>query len=220
MNKDILIGKSTEHLLIDDYSQLMVHKKMILPLNSLRDAARINGFSLEIASAFRSFEEQLKIWNAKALGQRTVYNEQNIALDISLLTPKELVFAILRWSALPGASRHHWGTDIDVYDKNVLSTNYKVQLLPSETTPDGIFGNFHIWLDHNLKQYGFYRPYELDTGGIAPERWHLSYAPISDIYQNELNYEYLLSLIEKTDIELKDTILMYLPEIFSRFINI
>ena len=27
--------------------------------------------------------------------------------------------------------------------------------------------------------HGFYRPYARDHGGIAPERWHLSYAPVS-----------------------------------------
>ena len=32
------------------------------------------------------------------------------------LAPDALIETILLWSALPGGSRHHWGTDVDVFD--------------------------------------------------------------------------------------------------------
>ncbi|MBC7712273.1 MAG: M15 family metallopeptidase [Rhizobacter sp.] len=220
MNTDILTGKTQVHLVVDAYSTLLVHKKMQPALETLREEASKNGFSLEIASAFRGFDAQLSIWNAKAKGLRTLFDDQGNALDYKTLTPVEIVYAILRWTALPGASRHHWGSDFDVYDKSRMPEDYKVQLLPQECVPAGIFGDFHLWLDDNLKQHNFFRPYATDLGGIAPEKWHLSYYPVSNEYQAALSYELVHSTIESADIELKDIILNELPVIYPRFINI
>ena len=132
----------------------------------------------------------------------------------------EIVYAILRWSALPGASRHHWGSDMGVYDISRMPEDYKVQLVPQESEPGGPFYDFHLWLDDNLKHFNFFRPYAHDLGGIAPERWHLSYAPISHEYQQALTFELLEETISNADIELKPIILKELPEIYQRFINI
>ena len=38
----------------------------------------------------------------------------------------------MRWSAIPGSSRHHWGTDLDVYDAAAVTPDYQVQLTPQE----------------------------------------------------------------------------------------
>jgi LAS superfamily LD-carboxypeptidase LdcB len=218
--KNILTGKTEEHLVLDSASNLLIHARVKAPLETLRDEAQKAGFELHLASAFRGFDQQLKIWNAKALGLRTLYDDQGVALDFNTLTPTEIVYAILRWSALPGASRHHWGTDIDVYDKSRMPEGYKVELLPSETEAGGVFADFHLWLDDNLKDHNFYRPYAHDLGGIAPEKWHLSYFPISQEYQKALTYEIVEETIINTEIELKEIILKELPEIYQRFINI
>ena len=220
MNDNILTGKTQEHLVLDEYSQTLVHKKMLFALEAFRNEAKNHGFSLEITSAFRSFEAQLKIWNAKARGERTLFDDHGVALDYKMLSPKEIVYAILRWSALPGASRHHWGTDFDVYDKSRMPEDYKVQLLPSEYEDGGIFADFNLWMTENLKRFSFYRPYAQDKGGIAPEMWHLSYYPVSSVYQTGLSYELLESTIQSSDIELKDIIIDELPLIYPRFINI
>lgn len=218
--KNILTGKTQEHLILDEISQLMIHKRAQPALATLRDDAAKAGFSLQMTSAFRGFEQQLSIWNAKALGKRILYDDHGIALDYSTLSPTEIVYAILRWSALPGASRHHWGTDIDVYDKSRMPEGYKVELLPQETAPGGVFGDFHLWLDDHIKNYNFFRPYAHDLGGIAPERWHLSYAPIANEYQKQLTFELIEETISQTEIEFKSIILKELPEIYQRFINI
>lgn len=218
--KNILTGKTQEHLVLDTVSNLLVHARVSAPLQTLRDEAAKAGFSLYLASAFRGFDQQLEIWNRKALGLRTLYDDKGVALDFSTLTPTEIVYAILRWSALPGASRHHWGTDIDVYDKSRMPEGYKVELLPSETEEGGVFAEFHLWLDDNLKNHNFYRPYAHDLGGIAPEKWHLSYFPISNEYQKALTYELIEETIMQTEIALKPIILRELPEIYQRFINI
>lgn len=218
--KDILTGKTQDHLVLDEKSQLFIHKEMLNSLNALRDAASSARFDLALASAFRGFDHQLKIWNNKAQGLRPLLDDQGGLLDYKSLSPREIVYAILRWSALPGASRHHWGSDIDVYDLSRKPEDYKVQLIPQESDVGGPFYEFHQWLDLNLDRFNFYRPYALDTGGIAPERWHISYAPISAFYQKNLTFDLLEEVITEADIELKEVILQELPEIYSRFIDI
>lgn len=218
--KNILTGKTQEHLVMDEESGLLIHQQVQPAIATLRDEALKAGFILKMTSAFRGFDQQLSIWNNKALGLRTLYNDQGIALDYKTLSPTEIVYAILRWSALPGASRHHWGTDMDVYDISRMPEGYKVELLPQETEPGGVFGDFHLWLDDNLKYHNFFRPYAHDLGGIAPEKWHLSYFPISNDYQKDLTFELVEETIMNTEIELKEIILRELPEIYQRFINI
>ncbi len=216
----VLIGKTQQHLILDEISGKLIHHEMKNDFTKLREQARVAGFSLSIASSFRSFEDQLKIWNAKARGERPVLSSTGDVIEISTLSKRELIYAILRWSALPGASRHHWGSDFDVFDSSALPDNYKVKLTPDETDDGGVFAAFHLWLDDNLAKYSFFRPYAIDTNGIAPERWHLSYFPLADNFQKNLSYELIESTIMNSDIDLKETLLNELPEIYSRFINI
>ena len=101
------------------------------------------------------------------------------------LTERELVFAILRWSALPGASRHHWGTDLDVFDAAARPEGYEIELIPEEVDPGGMFGPLHDWLDEQDRRIGrpsgSSGPYDLDRDGVAPERWHLSCGPVAGV---------------------------------------
>jgi len=151
-------------------------------LGRLQEDACRAGFQLAIASSFRSFERQLLIWNAKARGERPVHDDRGREVDLAGLTPGEQLRAILRYTAVPGASRHHWGTDLDVYDAAALGEGERVELTPGEVAPGGVFDPLHRWLDERMaagESHGFYRPYARDRGGVAPERWHLSYAPLS-----------------------------------------
>lgn len=218
--KDILTGKTQEHLILDQSSQCLIHKDVQTSLEKLKAQSHTAGFQLEIVSGFRSFDHQLAIWNAKAQGTRPLYDDIGNLLDFKTLSPREVLYFILRWSALPGASRHHWGTDFDVVDKKAITEGYKVQLTPQETSPEGIFGPFHLWLDQHLNQTDFFRPYASDNGGIAPEKWHLSYAPLSDQFQKALSFELIQETISNANIELKALILQELPEIYQRFIDI
>ncbi len=115
----ILTGQTDGHLCAPGNAEALgvrVHREALEPFRRLQREARTAGFDLRILSGFRSFEEQLAIWNGKATGKRAVLDSAAVPLDITRLSERELVFAMLRWSALPGASRHHWGTDLDVYD--------------------------------------------------------------------------------------------------------
>lgn len=169
---------------------------------ALQADARDAGFELAIASSFRSFERQLAIWNGKASGERSVYDDEGSPLSLAGVPPAEQLRAILRFSAIPGTSRHHWGTDLDVYDAGAVSPDYEVQLSLTEVSAGGPFDALHNWLDARMaagESHGFYRPYETDRGGVAPERWHLSYAPLAVSCADTLHADILRSSWDDPD---------------------
>lgn len=228
-----LSGQSDDHVVPFQHgsAQAVIHPAMGPALKILADAAKKQGFELRIVSCFRNFEQQLKIWNAKARGQRPVLDILERPIRHGTLSGWSLVEAILRWSALPGASRHHWGCDLDVVDGSALYSGYTVQLTQQEAAADGIFGAFHDWLSRWLqdnKSVGFTRPYHhADDAavhpkrfGIAPEPWHLSYSPVARTCEQAFDIHRLAVLIEQTDIELKGDILANLDEINERFVTV
>lgn len=175
-----------------------MHQSVLKPWLELVDAAQAAGFSPRIVSGYRDFNRQLNIWNNKASGQRILLNDDGQVLDVNQLSLAELVQALMRFSAIPGASRHHWGSDIDIYDAAAVPDDYEVQLTPQEVSGNGVFSAFHNWLDRYLESShnpGFFRPYQIDTGGVAPERWHLSFAPVARHYQQRLNQQGLLAVL-------------------------
>lgn len=225
MSVSALTGRSEDHLCSPaDAAELgaRVHREVVGPFRRLRDDAREAGFDLRILSGFRSFEHQLSIWNGKAAGERPVLDSSSRPLDVASLSEHELVFAILRWSALPGASRHHWGTDLDVYDEAARPEGYEVELLSEEVEPGGMFGPLHAWLDERIagdEAEGFFRPYDRDRGGVAPERWHLSWAPVAGAWMRQVSATALRTTLADTDIALKATVLSHLEEIVQRFVT-
>lgn len=220
-----LTGETDSHLCRAADGELLgarVHEDAIEPFLQLKRQAQREGFDLEIYSGFRDFDRQLGIWNRKANGQQAVLDSNAEPLDIETLSEKELAFAILRWSALPGASRHHWGTDLDVFDAAAKPDGYEIELIPAEVNSGGMFGPLHDWLDERITAdaaFGFFRPYEFDQGGVAPERWHLSYSPVASRYEKLLTTDVVEEAIQRVTIKLKDVILGNLDEIYERFVK-
>ncbi len=221
-SQQLLLGLDERELIESSLLACRVHRQVLEPLHFLARRAASAGFIFKVASSYRSFERQLLIWNNKARGLRPVLNDAGESIDINRLSEREKVFAILRWSALPGVSRHHWGTDIDVYGAAQLSPDYQLQLTVAETQGAGPFAEFHIWLSDELAQGNsdFFRPYTQDRGGIAPEPWHLSYAPLATNFSRHLTPEILRAQLAQTELELKQTVLDNLDEIYQRFICI
>jgi len=221
----ILVGQSEAHLCSPDDGRRLgarLHRDAVGPFLRLQSAARAAGFDLTVLSGFRGFERQLSIWNRKAAGELVVLDSGGRPLDRATLREEDLVFAILRWSALPGGSRHHWGTDLDVYDAAAKPAGHEVELVPSEVDAGGMFAPLHEWLDERIRAgqaYGFFRPYDADRGGVAPERWHLSYAPAASTYARLLTVERLRETLAGADLRLKDAVLARLPIIFERFVR-
>ena len=220
----VLTGQTEEQLCSPadtDRLGAPVHRDVVEPFEKLRVAARREGFDIRVESAFRGFDKQLAIWNRKAGGQQAVLDSAAVPIDITQLSEQELVFAILRWSALPGASRHHWGTDIDIFDEAARPKGYEIQEVPEEVDPGGMFGTLHQWLDERIAEgtaFGFFRPYDRDRGGVAPERWHISYAPVSDLLLRQLTPGVLRETVRQADMRLKDMVLLHLDAIYERFV--
>lgn len=218
MNELELTGRARTHIidLLDPPCSL--HFEAVASFLAMRDAAALDGFILAARSSFRDFDAQLKIWNAKWAGERPLYDRQGAALDRRRLSDAEAVEAILSWSALPGGSRHHWGSDVDVYDAASLAPGGAVQLIPAEYAADGVFGRLSAWLDRHMHRFGFFRPYRTERGGVSPEPWHLSYAPVALPALESLSLSTLRQVLEASAIAGKVQVLARLPEIYTRFL--
>jgi len=196
-----------------------VHAGIVGPLLALQAEAAKAGFDLRVVSGWRGFARQSQIWDAKLTGERAVFDDAGCAVDMASCSPLQQVCAVLRWSALPGASRHHWGTDIDVVDAAAMPAGYAVQLTEAESR--GMFAAFHAWLDERIandQAFGFYRPYDRDRGGVGPEPWHLSYRPLAQQYAGVLTEAALRELWQGHALQGKDVVLGNLPMIYQRFV--
>ena len=126
--------------------------------------------------------------------------------------------AFAGWSALPGASRHHWGSEIDVIDAAALEPGARARLVPEEFAPGGRFERLNGWLDSNMGRCGFFRPYATFKGGFQPEPWHLSYAEVSTPALRVLTVDVLREAIEEADMPGQQTVLARLPELYERYV--
>jgi LAS superfamily LD-carboxypeptidase LdcB len=185
---------------------------------AMRQAALRDGFDLLPCASWRPFESQLRIWNRKFAGDAVLYDMNGRPRERAALTPEELVAAILGWSGLPGASRRHWGSDIDVYDRAAMPPGYRLKLLPDEVAPGGVFAPLHAWLDVHLQSFGFFRPYCSYRGGMYPEPWHLSHAPSARRALAALDIDVLASVLRKADMQGRELVLAMLPELWAKHV--
>ena len=185
---------------------------------AMRRAAEADGIGLDIASSHRDFQRQCHIWNRKWRGELPLFARSGERLDPASLDDNEKLHAILTWSALPGGSRHHWGTDLDVYDQaRCAAQQHTLALVPQEYEAGGPCFELNQWLQKNMREFGFYRPYAEDNGGVAPEPWHLSYQPVSDAVAEQLDVQTLAAFLSEQDLQGKACILAALPAIFTRY---
>jgi len=218
MNELELTGRTRAHIVDIDEPRCSLHYEVVASFLAMRDAAARAGIDLRAVSSFRDFERQLALWNRKWRGERPLYDSDGRELDHAALTDPERVDAILCWSAIPGGSRHHWGSDIDVIDATALPDGYQVQLLPAEYATGGVFERLTPWLDRHMHHFGFHRPYGSDRGGAGIEPWHLSYAPVARRAIEELSLPVLRHAIAASEMLGKEFVLDRLPEIYTRFI--
>ncbi|MEY4848163.1 MAG: hypothetical protein RLZZ36_1276 [Pseudomonadota bacterium] len=212
-----LTGRSSTHIHRLEEPACALHVDVVAPFLALRAAAAQAGFDLLPASSFRDFSRQRVLWNAKYRGERPALDREGRLIDLSALAPAERIEAILCWSALPGASRHHWGTDLDVYDRAAVAEGYELQLVPAEYAPGGLFAALDVWLAEHLERYGFYRPYQRDLGGVSPEPWHISYAPLATECLQALSPEVLRDALQEGDVEGGEALIARVPELHERF---
>ena len=144
-------------------------------------AAKQEGVTLTIISATRNFESQKRIWENK-------WNGKTLVEGKNLTTVKDKVERakiILHYSSMPGSSRHHWGTDMDL---NSLENSYF-------ESGEGL--KIYQWLQTHASEYGFCQPYTSKSDGkrtgYEEEKWHWSYLPLSkqllEDYVNSISYK-------------------------------
>lgn len=143
-----------------------MHKEAYAAFIKMYEAAKQDGITLTIVSAARNFDSQKNIWNAKWEG-RILSNGENVAKNYP--APKTKALKILEYSSMPGSSRHHWGTDIDLISLN------------NAYFETGKGKEAYEWLLANAATYGFCQPYTAGRpSGYQEERWHWSYLPIAE----------------------------------------
>ena len=147
----------------------------------MADDARREGVNLIILSATRNFDEQKIIWDDKWTGKAWVLGQNLAWIKDTIQRAKE----ILKYSSMPCASRHHWGTDVDL--DNLYNDYF--------ASGEGL--KAYNWLQNKASKYGFCQPYCVKcssrTSGYEEEKWHWSYMPIANEcvrrYKEEIKYE-------------------------------
>jgi LAS superfamily LD-carboxypeptidase LdcB len=130
-------------------------------------AANLDGVELKLASAARNFDYQADIWNKKWTGETLVDGQK---LPESIPDGFARFKKILEYSAAPGTSRHHWGTDVDIY--------YAVPSFFETSKGKKIYN----WLSANAPKFGFCQVYDAKItrfSGYNEEKWHWSYLPLA-----------------------------------------
>jgi LAS superfamily LD-carboxypeptidase LdcB len=217
-NAHSLTGRTRDHIVQSESPRYAIHHDAVAAFEQMRTAASTAGIELEIFSGFRDFDAQLSIWNRKFRGERPLHDRESRPLDRNAMTDAQVVDAILIWSALPGASRHHWGSEIDVIDRAAIPAGHEIDLLPYEYEPGQIFGKLNAWLNAHIESFGFFRPYREFRGGVSHEPWHLSYAPVSCEAMQQYSLDLLRETIAGAEIDGKPIILDRLDSIYQNYV--
>lgn len=170
-----LIGKGNPDIVGNTYTSKM-HKTAKAAFKEMKAAAAKENINIEVVSAYRSFQRQKQIFE----GKYKRFTKQG-------LTPENALNKIIEYSTIPGTSRHHWGTDIDIIDAN--APRPADVLLPENFHGTGPYCKLKMWLDENAEKFNFYEVYT-DNGnrkGFKYEPWHFSYAPVSVAMLKEYN---------------------------------
>lgn len=164
-SQDELIGKGSPSLYGEGFK---LREEVRLQFNLMRKAAKEKGFNIHVISSYRSYSHQNGIWNRKY----KKYRNQG-------LSPEKSIEKIIEYSTIPGTSRHHWGTDLDIIDSTKgIPSNPLSEIHFNE---GGRMRKFKLWLDENAEKFGFHLVYTNypNRKGFAYEPWHFSYKPLS-----------------------------------------
>lgn len=166
--KEELIGKGTPKLYGDNFS---LRKKAQEAFLDMQLDASYENINIYPVSSYRSFSRQKYIWNKKY--------KNYIGWGMS---PQKAIQKIIHYSTIPGTSRHHWGTEIDIMDTAVDAPN-KI-LHPENYHSKGAFVPLKQWMDKNARNYGYHLVYTNDKSrsGFNYEPWHYSFKELSIAY--------------------------------------
>ncbi|GGG52882.1 hypothetical protein GCM10011414_23160 [Croceivirga lutea] len=182
-----LMGKAELELFGEDIN---LREQAYEAFLKMKKAAYTAGFDIKMISSFRSFDRQKAIFERKFIR----FTEEG-------LKPMEAIEKIVEYSTIPGTSRHHWGTDIDIIDGYPKSSGDV--LVPEKFEDEGPFAPFKKWLDENSEKFGFYLVYTDNyfRRGFKYEPWHYSYAPLSIPMLKQFRKRNIFRLIQNEDFE-------------------
>ncbi|MEA3448417.1 MAG: M15 family metallopeptidase [Bacteroidota bacterium] len=189
------------------FPEIYLRKHTYEAFLKMHQAALKDSIDLIIRSGTRTFYEQRYLWNQKFTGKRKHgkgYLNQH-------LSDSAKVANLLAYTAVPGTSRHHWGTDIDI---NETSHVYFKR---------GKGKKVYGWLQENAADYGFYQVYvpfgNKRTTGYNTEEWHWTYKPESDkftrAYRDKVSYKALTGFHGDSEIQKFEIIKNYVYGINS-----
>lgn len=167
-----------------------LRKEAYEAFQKMAQKAKKDEIDLYLVSATRNFDQQKKIWENKWNG-RTLVNGQDLSKEKNLIRRAK---TILLYSSMPGTSRHHWGTDIDLNN------------LENEYFEKGEGLKIYTWLCANAPSFGFCQPYTSRKNGrkgYEEEKWHWSYLPLSSDLLKE--YKKLISYTDISNFEGSET---------------
>lgn len=221
MSKDYL-QQAEESLVDTGWGNYRLEQRTFDDLKILQAEAQQVGIDIKVCSTFRSFGRQLEIWNQKALGEKPLYDRQGKLVqktDFDKMSDTEKVDLITTWFAVPGLSRHHFGTDFDYYDRETLVKNgLTLQLIPWEyADSSGPCSEAYQWLQNKSNQelFPFYWPFTAGACGVAEEPWHLSHKVASATILERFNKAEFQQRISNADIVLKAGILPQLDKLIE-----
>jgi LAS superfamily LD-carboxypeptidase LdcB len=185
-NPLILIGKGNPQMVGSSFPILPEVK---IAFEKMTKDAKNDGIEIKIVSAYRSYERQKSIWNSKFIK----FEKQGF----KNLT---IVDQIIRYSSIPGTSRHHWGTDIDIIDGSQSAEGD--MLLTKKFHGNGPYNKLRRWMEANAEKFGFLKPYNQnpERKGFLYEPWHYSYAEKSISMLNAYLELDAISLIKDPDL--------------------
>lgn len=170
--KDIRFTKLSDEYARGSAVGKFLRKETYQAFVKMAEAAKKDSVYLFIISATRNFTAQKSIWENKWEGRMLVEGK-----DLTTVADHKIrARLILLYSSMPGTSRHHWGTDMDL---NALENSYF-------SSGNGL--KIYEWLQAHAAEYGFCQPYTSKAKGrtgYEEEKWHWSYLPLSTNFLKE-----------------------------------
>ncbi len=182
-----LMGKADIDLYGDGYQ---LRKEAHDAFIEMYNAALKDGIDIEVVSSYRSFNRQAEIFERKY----DRFTEEG-------MEPLQAIDKIIEYSTIPGTSRHHWGTEIDIIDKK--GGKEGDVLVPEKFQADGPYAKLKAWMDENANEFGYYLVYtdEPKRRGFNYEPWHYSYAPLSIPMLTTFRKKNIMHYLEKEEFE-------------------
>ncbi|MGH7739626.1 MAG: D-alanyl-D-alanine carboxypeptidase family protein [bacterium] len=205
MTKAQLLGfRDPPDMATDPESGKRAQAAVIAAYEKLRVKALENGWHLILVSGYRSYWHQVRLWNER-------YHK--VSPDDKMTTDQR-VRAIMDYVDLPGLSRHHWGTELDISEESLRG-----QLLHRSPDLPQRVKDFYAWMADNAPLFGFCRTYKGTGGFIQDEPWHWSYQPYSRVYTAQFESIHDFRIIEQKSVLGSDYVLKHFPEIYQGLEN-